>query len=272
MIDPSTLWPLALALLAAGLIAGTIAGLLGVGGGILVVPLLDFVLQRAGVPVESSMHVAVATSLATIIPTSIASARTHYRREAIDFGLARDWAPGVIGGGLLGGLISAQAPEELLTAVFGAVAALVAVKMWLPLDHLRWRETVPRGVVGNALAGGIGAMSALVGIGGGTLAIPTLTLCGVTIHRAIGTAAVFGLFLSSAGTLGYLLVRPDLPLPPYTWGLVNLLALALIAPAATLTAPFGARLAHTLDRRRLSKIFGVFLLLVALRMLYRTLA
>lgn len=272
MTDLITLWPMLLALLATGLLAGLVAGLLGVGGGIVLVPALDFVLQRAGVSADASMHVAIATSLATIVPTSIASSRIHYRRDAIDLSIAQAWAPGMIVGGLLGSALAATATDALLTALFGAMAALVAAKMWLPLDHLRWRKDVPRGPLGQLLAVGIAAVSTLLGIGGGTLAVPAMTLCGVAIHRAVGTAALFGLFLSVPGTLGYLLVRPDLPLPPYTWGLVNLLALALVATTSTLTAPLGARLAHTLDRRRLSQVFSLFLLLVALRMLYRTLA
>lgn len=272
VIDFSTLWPIALALLACGLIAGTVAGLLGVGGGIVLVPVLDFALQRAGVAAESSMHVAVATSLATIIPTSLASSRAHWRRGAIDTAIARDWAPGMVLGGLVGSLVTARTSDSLLALAFGLMATFVAVKMWLPFDHLRWRNAVPRGPLGHLLAGGIATISTLLGIGGGALAVPTMTLCGVAIHRAVGTAALFGLFLSVPGTLGYLLLRPDLPLPPYTWGLVNVPALVLVASTATLAAPLGARLAHTLDRRRLSQVFGVILLLLALRMLYRSLA
>lgn len=272
MPDLLPLLPLVLALIATGLVAGLIAGLLGVGGGIVLVPVLDLALQRAGFPSDASLHVAVATSLATIIPTSIASSRAHHRRDAIDLEIARAWAPGMVAGGLAGSLLAAVAPSAVLSGVFGLVAALVALKMALPLDHLRWRAQVPRGWSGNLIAGMIGTVSSLLGIGGGTLSVPAMTLTGAPIHRAVGTAALFGLLLSVPGTLGYLVSGPDIPLPGLTVGYVNFIALAIVAPVSALAAPIGAKLAHAIDRRRLSQVFGAFLILVATRMLYRTFA
>lgn len=265
------LWPLALLLLATGLVAGLIAGLLGVGGGIVLVPVLDIVLRYLGVPPEGSMHVAVATSLATIIPTAIASSRAHHARDGIDWTLVRAWLPGLLLGGLLGSALAARVTAQTLAGVFAIVALLVALKMVLPLDHWRFRETVPRGLAGNLIATVISAVSTMMGIGGGTLSVPVMTLTGSAIHRAVGTAAFFGLLLAVPGTVGYLLANPGEPLPGATVGLVSFAAFAIVAPLSMITAPIGARLAHALDRRTLAQIFGFFLCIVAVRMIYRTL-
>jgi len=270
--DPSTLWLLALLLMATGLFAGLLAGLLGVGGGIIMVPVLELALPYAGFPREWCMHVAVATSLAAIVPTSISSSRAHYRRGGIDWKLARAWAPGVVIGGLAGSLLASSVSDGVLTGVFGVVATLISLKMFLPLDHLRVSERVPTGLIGKLIAALIGGVSSMMGIGGGTLSVPAMTLTGGAIHQAVGTAAFFGLLLSVPGTAGYLLASPGVALPGATVGLVSFGVLALVAPMSMLTAPAGARLAHSLDRRTLSKIFGGFLCLVALRMLLRTFA
>ncbi len=270
--DPSTLWLLALLLIATGLVAGLLAGLFGVGGGIVMVPVLELALPQAGFPREWCMHVAVATALAAIVPTSISSSRAHHRRGGIDWDIVRAWAPGIVLGGLAGSLLASRASDDVLTGVFGVVAALISLKMFLPLDHLRISERVPKGLTGKLIATVIGGVSSMMGIGGGTLSVPAMTLTGGAIHRAVGTAAFFGLLLSVPGTLGYLLASPGVALPGATVGLVSLLVLALVAPMSMLTAPTGARLAYSLDKRTLSKIFGGFLCLVALRMLFRTFA
>ena len=265
-----SLLPFALALFGTGLLAGVMAGLLGVGGGIVIVPVLDAVLIGAGVAPAWSLNVAVATSLATIVPTSIASARAHHARGAIDWPLARRWGPAIASGALLGGLLAARAPSAWLAALFGSVAVVVALKMFLPFDHLRLAAAPPRGLPGAAIGAGIGATSAMMGIGGGTLAVPAMILAGEPIHRAVATAALFGLLISAPGTLTYLLASPVAALPAGTVGLVHLPGAALIALATIATAPLGARLAHRLPARALSMAFGAFLALVAARMLWRT--
>jgi uncharacterized membrane protein YfcA len=273
--DPSTLsrlLPLIAVLAASGLLAGFAAGMLGVGGGIVTVPVLEYSLRFAGVPDRWCMHVAVATSLAAIIPTSIMSARTHHSRGAVDWDLAKRWGVWMMIGALCGSTIAARAPQEILAGVFGTVALLIAAKMLLPLDEARIADAVPRGAGGMTLAGIIGAVSATMGIGGGTLTVPTLNLCGYPIHRAVGTASFFGVFISIPGTIGYLLADAGGQLPWGTVGLVSLVGLAVIAPGSMLTAPLGARVAHTLSKRRLAQAFGVFLALVGARMVYRTLA
>ena len=269
-MNPVELLPHIIAMLATGVVAGFLGGLLGVGGGIVIVPVLEFALQFVGVPPEQRMHVAVATSLATIIPTSISSARAHHRRGAVDWDVVKAWGPGMLIGALLGSLIATRAPIFVLTAIFGSVALVVAIKMSLPLDHVRWREAVPRGLGGTMLATVIGAISAMMGIGSGTISVPTMTLLGATIHRAVGTAAFFGLLVSVPGTLGYLFAKPEPALGGATIGLVSLIGVALIAPGSLLAAPLGARVAHALSKRALSRVFGAFLLIVAARMLYRS--
>jgi uncharacterized membrane protein YfcA len=264
--------PLLAVLAASGLLAGFAAGLLGVGGGIVTVPVLEYSLRFAGVPEEYRMHIAVATSLAAIIPTSISSARTHYSRGALDLSLAKRWAVPMFVAAFAGSLLAARAPLAVLAGVFGTVALAIALKMFLPFDHVRLAREVPRGVVGVAVASFIGGVSAVMGIGGGTLTVPTLNLCGYPIHRAVGTASFFGIVISIPGTVGYLLARPPVELPWATVGYVSLVGLAVIAPGSMLTANLGARAAHALSRRRLSQAFGVFLLVVGARMVYRAFA
>lgn len=268
--DASSLALLAALLAVTGLFAGLIAGLLGVGGGIVLVPVLEYTLQFAGFPKEWCMHVAVATSLAAIIPTSISSSRAHHQRDGIDWTIVKAWAPGMILGGLAGSLLAAQASDGALSGLFGVVALLVAAKMYLPLDHVRLAARVPLGASGNLIAALIGSVSSMMGIGGGTLSVPAMTLTGGPIHKAVGTAAFFGLLLSVPGTIGYLFSQPDTSLPGFTVGLVSFAALAVIAPMSMFTAPYGARLAHSLDRSTLSRVFGAFLCIVAIRMLIRT--
>jgi uncharacterized membrane protein YfcA len=160
-----------------------------------------------------------------------------------------------------------------LTGLFGVVAALVAIKMLLPLENSSLRNDVPRGPFSFLLPLTIGFVSCMMGIGGGTLTVPTLTLMNQPVHRAVGTANLLGLAISVPGTIGYLLASPHPGLVPLgTIGLVNLTAFALITPTTVLAAPLGARIAHGLSRRALGVTFGVFLAIVAARMLYRTFA
>jgi uncharacterized membrane protein YfcA len=163
---------------------------------------------------------------------------------------------------------------KVLAAVFGVVASLSALKMLLPLDGVVLRSSLPGGVGGALLPAFIGGISAMMGIGGGTLSVPTMTLCGEPVHKAVGTAALLGLWIALPATVGYLVAQvPDgAVVPPLTIGYVSLIGLALVAPITWLVAPFGARLAHSMDRRKLSAAFGAFLMIVAVRMLYRALS
>ncbi|MBS0504673.1 MAG: sulfite exporter TauE/SafE family protein [Proteobacteria bacterium] len=264
--------PLAGMMLVTGAVGGVIAGLLGVGGGIVVVPVLEFVLGILGVDPAVRMHVAVATSLATIIPTSISSSRAHHARGAVDLGLLKQWGVAVFAGSIVGVLLAARASGDVLAAIFGVVALLVALKMLLPLDGRHIAEGVPGGPPGQALPFAIGGVSSMMGIGGGTLSVPILTLFGHPIHRAVGTASLFGLLISVPATIAFIVTGWGRPLLPVgSLGFVNVVGFAVIAPVSYFTAPWGARLAHALTKRQLSISFGVFLLIVATRMLLRAL-
>jgi uncharacterized protein len=266
----ATWLPVIAALVAAGVAGGLIAGLLGVGGGIVIVPALDFALQAAGVAPEAALHLAVATSMATIVPTAISSSRSHARRGSVDLGVVRRWSVPIVLGAFAGSMLASLLEAQVLALVFGSVALAAALKMLLPIDHVVLRPGLPGGISGAMIPAGIGAVSSMMGIGGGTLSVPTLTLLGVPVHKAVGTAALLGLWIAVPATLGYLLARPPAALvPPFTLGYVSLPGLALIAPITWAVAPLGARLAHSLDRRKLSAAFGAFLFVVALRMAHR---
>jgi uncharacterized membrane protein YfcA len=266
--------PMIAAVAAAATVGGLIAGLLGVGGGIVIVPALDLALSAAGVDRGVSLHIAVATSMATIIPTAISSSRAHASRNAVDVAIVKRWTVPIVIGALAGSLAATRVDGHVLAAVFGVVALLAALKMLLPLDRVVLRPSLPGGFGGALIPAFIGGISAMMGIGGGTLSVPTMTLCGEPVHKAVGTAALLGLWIALPATAGYLLAHPPAAgeLPPLTVGYVSLIGFALVAPISWLVAPFGAKLAHSLDRRKLSAAFGVFLLTVAIRMLYRVFA
>jgi uncharacterized membrane protein YfcA len=260
---------LAAVMLLTGGIAGVLAGLFGIGGGIVIVPVLEGALGILGVDPAIRMHVAVATSLATIVPTSIASARAHHRRKAVDIEIVRRWAIFVLLGSLLGTWIAAQLVSDTLATVFAILAFLVALKMIFVPNLRNLTDAVPGGYWVTVIPAFIGCASSMMGIGGGTFSVMTLTLFNTPIHRAVGTAALFGLVISVPGTLGFVINGwDDARLPPGSLGFVNLVGLALIAPTTVLAAPLGAKLAHHFSAQRLSLLFGLFLLIVAGRLAF----
>ena len=258
---------LAGAMLAAGAVSGVLAGLLGIGGGIVIVPVLDAVLSVVGVDGAIRMHIAVGTSLATIIPTSIASSRAHYKRDSVDLALVRQWAVYVLVGALLGAWIAARVHSDVLSGVFATVAFLIAIKLLLPDEGRTLAERVPGGAIIKLVPTAIGTISSMMGIGGGTLSVAALTLMNQPIHRAVGTAALFGLVISLPGTIGFVVSGwADPRLPAGSLGFVNVIGFALISPMTVLLAPVGAAIAHRLSQRQLSLLFGTFLLLMSIRM------
>ncbi|MGB5490845.1 MAG: sulfite exporter TauE/SafE family protein [Woeseiaceae bacterium] len=261
---------LAVTMLATGCVAGVLAGLFGIGGGIVIVPVLEAALGFLGVDPAIRMHVAVGTSLATIIPTSISSATAHHRRDSVDFEIVKRWAVFVLLGALLGAWVAALVHSRVLAMVFATLALLVAVKMVLLPETRNLTESVPRGPLVPIIPTAIGCFSSMMGIGGGTFSVMTLTLFNQPIHRAVGTAALFGLVISLPATVGFMISGwGDPRLPVGTIGYVSLVGFALIAPTTVLMAPIGARIAHGLSKKRLSVLFGVFLLVVSLRLFYR---
>jgi uncharacterized membrane protein YfcA len=258
---------LAAGVAASGLIAGTVAGLLGVGGGIVLVPVLYQALSILGVDESVRMPLAVGTSLATIIPTSIRSTLSHHRRGAVDWTVLRAWAAPTIAGVLIGTWLAAIVGGKGLTAVFAAGAGALGLYMLVGREGWRLGDTVPAGVWSWPLGLANGCLSVMMGIGGGTFGVTVMTLYGMAIHRAVATSAGFGLIIALPGALGMIVSGWDAQtLPPLSLGFVNLIGLALIVPATILAAPWGVALAHRLSRRTLRLAFGVFLCLTAARM------
>jgi len=264
---------LALSLLVAGLSAGLIAGLLGVGGGIVIVPVLFHLFTLLGIDPAVTMHLAVGTSLASIIPTSISAVRSHLLRDAVDVPLLRRWAPAVVVGVLCGAGAAGAVQGAVLTGVFGTVALLVALYMTFVPDTVRLRDSLPALAVQAVIAAVIGAFSSMMGIGGGTLTVPSLVLCNYPIRRAVATSSAIGMIIAVPGAIGFMVAGAGMPgLPPLSVGYVSLLGLVLIVPTAMITAPVGARLAHSVNPRLLRRAFAVFLALTSAHMLYGLLA
>lgn len=260
---------LAGALLATGLVAGIIAGLLGVGGGIVIVPVLYYMFTALKIDPAILMHVAVGTSLATILATGTSSARAHYNRGSVDMDLLKRWwwaiAIGVISGAMIAGNMSGGA----LTLVFGVVALLVSANMLLRKEGSALADKLPGSPIKEVLGFLIGGISVMMGIGGGTLGVPTLTLFNYPIRKAVGTAAAIGLIIAVPGTLMSIFFGWGAEgLPPLSLGYVNLIGFFLIIPASTFAAPLGAKIAHAIDPSKLKLIFALFLGFTGLRMIY----
>ncbi len=268
--DPLWLFGLAAAMAATGLVSGTLAGLLGVGGGIVIVPLLFNVFPLFGIPEVIQMKLAVATSLATIIPTSIQSARKHHAKGAMDVALLRSIWPSMLVGVALGTALAVYVHGDGLTAVFAVVALLVALNMGLTGVDSKITSSIPTGPGRQAIGLGIGGISAMMGIGGGTLGVPILSLCGVPIRSAVATSSAFGLIISIPATIGFIWGGWGDPLlPPFSLGYVNLVGFALIVPTSLIATPWGVHLAHTIPPIWLKRAFGAFLLITSLRMFWK---
>jgi uncharacterized membrane protein YfcA len=266
--SPLTWVPLALFLLLTGLVAGLVGGLLGVGGGIVVVPVLYQVFGAFGLDPGLRMQMAVGTSLGTIVLTAFRSVQSHRARGAVDEALLASLAVAVLGGVLAGSLVAHRVDGRSLSGVFGVVALIVALHMAFGREGWSLRAGFPVGAARYALGALIGFFSVLMGLGGGTLGVPIFSACGVPIHRAVGTAAGLGLVIGLPGCIAFAWSGWGAPgRPPLSAGYVSLLGLAAITPATWLAAPYGARLAHALPRAWLRRAFALFLALTAARML-----
>jgi uncharacterized protein len=254
----------------AGLGAGFVAGLLGVGGGIVLVPVLSEVWAAIGVAEELRLPLAVGTSLLTIFPTAIRSTRGHAKKGAVDFQLLRTWAPPTIAGAALGMALAGWLGGQGLALTFGLGALALALTLLLTGESTRLSDKVPMGVDAWAYGIGNGALSAIMGIGGGAFGATILQLHGMAVHRAIGTSAGFGLMIAVPGTLGMMWNGWGVEgLPPFSLGYVSLLAAAVIIPATMLSTPWGVNAAHGLSRQTLRRVFALFLALTAIRMLMK---
>ncbi|MGV8950578.1 MAG: sulfite exporter TauE/SafE family protein [Cypionkella sp.] len=265
MLTDYSIWIAAMVF--AGLAGGFIAGLLGVGGGIIIVPILYFVLGGMDVDPDIRMKIAVATSLTTIVFTSLSSARSHHKRDAVDFTLVKTWGIPIFIGVVCGTVIAGLANGLVLTVVFAVVALLVAINMVFRANSAPVSDGFPNGIVKAICGYFVGVISTMMGIGGGTLSVPILTTFGYDIRRAVGTASAIGFIIAIPGTIGYAIAGWNVPnLPAGSLGYVNLLALVALAPLTMLIAPWGARVAHRLDRKVLGYAFAAFLTLTSLRM------
>jgi len=256
-------------LLLLGIATGFLAGLLGIGGGMLMVPFITFILTSKGFPAEYTVKMAVATSLATICFTSLSSVRAHHRRGAVLWPVVRLLAPGILVGSLLGAQLAVAMPAKVLSVLFALFVSFSATQMFLNRKPKPSR-TLP-GPVGTFGVGAlIGVLSSLVGAGGAFISVPFMTWCNVKIHDAVGTSAALGFPIALAGTAGYIWAGQGLPsMPPGSVGYLYLPGLLVIALASISTAPLGARTAHRMDIRPLQKVFALVLYALAAYFLFR---
>lgn len=254
-------------LVSTGFFAGIIAGLFGVGGGVVVVPALYYVFTLAEVDESLRMHLAVGTSLANIIPTSIISALSHARRKAVDFNLIRVIAYSIIGGVVIGALVVSSLKGSTLMLIYSSLLFLVSLQFFFWKDSWRISKEFPKNYLRHIFGSSIGFLSVIIGIGGGSLSIPLLKLYNFEIHKAIGTGAAIGTLIAIPGTIGFILsgIINEVSLP-LTLGYVNLLGLIMITPMTMLAAPLGVRFSHYLHKDILSRIFSIFIFIMAARL------
>jgi uncharacterized membrane protein YfcA len=251
------IWVLVAALAAAGAFAGLIAGMFGIGGGVVMVPSMYYVFNALGYGGDRVMHVAIGTSLAVIVATSLRSVTAHAKHGAVDFAVLRAWVPWIVIGTLLGSVVADFAPSRALTALFGGMALILSLQFFFGRPDWTLREDMPGGLPRVGLGGLIGLLSAMMGIGGGVFGVTLMTLCGKTVHRAVATAAGFGVAIGVPGAIGYIANGWGSDAVPYSLGYVNLPGFALLAGSAFFVAPIGAKLAHDLPARRLKQFFAI---------------
>lgn len=253
-------------LLAIGAFAGVIAGLLGVGGGLVLVPAFFYAFSALGYGGPHLMQICLATSLATICVTSIRSVLAHNRKGAVDWQILRHWGPWIAGGAVFGMALASQLHSLTLQLVFGVLA--LGAGFYMAFGKAEWRlgPQMPAGGRRGTMGSALGFFSVLMGLGGGTFGVPLMSLYSLPIHRAVATAAGFGLIIALPSVLGFLFLAVD-QAPPYSLGAVNLPAFAVIIGMTLITTPWGVHLAHAMNPKPLKRAFGAFIILVALNML-----
>lgn len=269
LLSPAQWAMLTAFLLSLGALAGFLAGLLGIGGGLVLVPGLYFGFKALGFESEALMHVAVGTSLAVIIPTGLSSARAHWRRGAVRFDLVKQIGPGILIGVGIGTLIAHHIEKQGMTAFFACALTALALLMLINPARFSPLQTTPpqpwMGLSGTV----IGVFSSLMGIGGATISVPWMAICRVPMHTAVGTASALGILIAIPAAFGFIVIGWQAEgLPPFSLGYINFLAWPLIIPASVLAAPWGAKLAHSVSVDRLRKIFAWFLVIIAAKMMW----
>jgi len=266
--DMSELLPMLVLIAGIGAFAGVIAGLLGVGGGIILVPAFYFAFEGLGYGPEGLMQLCLATSLATIAVTSLRSVLAHHRRGAVDWDILKGWALGIGLGSILGVVAANGLRGQVLMVIFGVLGMIVG--LYLAFGRASWRlgDTMPTGLRRAITGPVLGFLSVLMGIGGGSFGVPLMSLYGVPIHRAVATASGFGLMIAVPSVVAFLLV-PGMAenRPPLTIGQVNLVGFVVVVAMTLITTPWGVRLAHAMDAKPLKRAFAVFILIMALNMI-----
>ena len=258
---------LALAIIAGGVVTGILAGLFGIGGGAIIVPVLYEVFRILGVPEEVRMQLCVGTSMAVILPTTIRSYLTHRAKGAVLSGVVRQWALPAVIGVAVGSVIAYFAPGAVFKIVFLVVVTIIAIKLLFGRDSWRIADDFPGPVAMSGYGFLIGITSSLMGVSGGSVSNMIQTLYGKPLHNAVATSSGLGVPITIAGTIGLALAgwSKMALLPPFSIGYVSLLGVAVMAPVSSFAAPYGALLAHRLSKRQLEITFGIFLLLVSAR-------
>lgn len=266
-------WELIGILFAVGAFAGILAGLFGVGGGIVLVPTYLWIFSALGYANPKLMQIAVATSLSTIILTSIRSVYAHHRKGAVDWEILRNWVWPVVLGSIAAVFVARDLKSQILMIVFAVLAILIAFMMFFGVGRLQFADEMPRGLRKWVLGGMTGFFSTMMGIGGGSIAVPLLVTHGRPMHNAVATAAGFGAMIAVPSAITFMLLKPPAEnLPPFQIGYVNFPGFLIVVIATMLTAPIGAKLAHGLDAKKLKRYFAVFILIVALNMIRKALS
>jgi uncharacterized protein len=273
-VDLSELIELALLLIATGALSGFLAGLFGIGGGAVLVPVFYECFRLAGVPLEVRMPLCIGTSLAVIIPTSIRSFRAHYLRGAVDMDVVKAWWLVIVIGVIAGSAIARYAPERLFKYVFVAVAWSATLRLWLLRDGWNFGDEMPKGLLMKVYGFLVGLLSTLMGVGGGLFSNLLMTFYGRSIHQSVATSSALAVLISIPGALGYVYAGwpvaaqyPDvLALQvPFALGYVSLIGAVLVMPTTLVTAGLGVRVAHAMSKRMLEIAFGSYLLIVGSR-------
>jgi uncharacterized membrane protein YfcA len=270
-LDSKELIELALLLVAVGALSGFLAGVFGIGGGAILVPVFYECFRLAGVPLEVRMPLCIGTSLAIIIPTSLSSFRAHYARGAVDMDILRRWWLPIVIGVLAGSVTARYAPERLFKIVFVVVAWSAAARLLLARDNWKLGDDVPKGFLMRVYGFFVGLLSTLMGVGGGLFANLLMTFYGRPIHQAVATSSAIAVLISIPGAIGYVYAGwpaaarfPDVAALqlPFTLGYVSLIGAILVMPTTLITAPLGVRVAHALSKRALEMAFGMYMFIV----------
>lgn len=266
-VSVSELAMLAGAIVVGGVLTGILAGLFGIGGGAIIVPVLYEVFRALSVPEEVRMQLCVGTSLAIIAPTTIRSYLTHRAKGFVTAGIIRTWALPAVIGVATGSVIAAFAPSAVFKLAFAVIAGFIAAKLFFARDNWRLGDELPGRLPMTGYGFLVGLASSLMGVSGGSVSNAILTFYGVPLHNAVAVSSGLGVPIAIAGAIGYMFagLRYQSMMPPLTVGFVSLVGFALMAPISTYVAPFGARLAHSLSKRHLEIAFGIFLMLASIR-------